>query len=64
VHKPLPALCVFQQMGAVAQMKHPSWEHYLPLLYAAGAVRHDDEPSFVTEGFQGASLSMRSVVWA
>ena len=61
--KRLPSLCDFQQLGAVAQMAHPSWEHYLPLLYAAGAVCEDDEPSFFNEGFQGASISMRSVMW-
>lgn len=60
----LPSLCDFQQLGAVAQMAHPSWEHYLPLLYAAGAVHPDDQPSFFNEGFQGASISMRSVVWS
>lgn len=59
----LPSLCDFQQLGEVAQMAHPSWEHYLPLLYAAGAVHPDDQPSFFNEGFQGASISMRSVVW-
>ena len=59
----LPALCDFQQLGAVAQMAHPSWEHYLPLLYAAGAAHPDDKPNFFNEGFQGASISMRSVMW-
>ncbi len=28
----LPALCDFQQLCAVAQMAHPTCEHYLPLL--------------------------------
>ncbi len=60
----LPSLCDFQQLGAVAQMAHPSWEHYLPLLYAAGAVHQEDEPRFFNEGFQGASISMRSVMWS
>lgn len=59
----LPSLCDFQQLGAVAQMAHPTWEHYLPLLYAAGAVHAEDQPRFFNEGFQGASISMRSVVW-
>lgn len=59
----LQALNDFQQMGAVAQMAHPSWEHYLPLLYTAGAVRADEEPGFFNDGFQGASISMRSVIW-
>ena len=65
-HIALRRLCSlrdFQQMGAVAQMAHPTWEHYLPLLYAAGAAHEDDEPRFFNEGFQGASISMRSVVW-
>lgn len=60
----LPSLCDVQQLGAVAQMAHPSWEHYLPLLYAAGAVHADDKPHFFNEGFQGASISMRSVMWS
>ncbi len=59
----LEALSDFQQMGTVAQMAHPSWEHYLPLLYTGGAVGADEEPRFFNEGFQGASISMRSVVW-
>jgi 4,5-DOPA dioxygenase extradiol len=61
--KRLTSLCDFQQLGAVAQMAHPTWEHYLPLLYAAGAVHADDEPRFFNEGFQGASISMRSIIW-
>ncbi|WP_252374321.1 4,5-DOPA dioxygenase extradiol [Hydrogenophaga sp. 2FB] len=59
----LEALSDFQQLGAVAQMAHPSWEHYLPLLYAAGAAGADEAPRFFNDGFQGASISMRSVVW-
>lgn len=59
----LHALNDFQSLGAVAQMAHPSWEHYLPLLYAAGAVDADEVPRFFNEDFQGASISMRSVVW-
>ena len=61
--KRLSSLCDFQQMGPVAQMAHPTWEHYLPLLYSAGAADEDDEPRFFNEGFHGASISMRSVVW-
>jgi 4,5-DOPA dioxygenase extradiol len=59
----LDALNDFQRLGAVAQMAHPSWEHYLPLLYTAGAVHADEAPRFFNDGFQGASISMRSVVW-
>ncbi|MCV0440859.1 MAG: 4,5-DOPA dioxygenase extradiol [Hydrogenophaga sp.] len=59
----LEALHAFQQLGAVAQMAHPSWEHYLPLLYAAGAADAGEEPRSFNQGFQGASISMRSVMW-
>ena len=59
----IDALADFQQMGSVAQMAHPSWEHYLPLLYAAGAANTDEAPVFFNEGFQGASISMRSAIW-
>ncbi|QHE85907.1 4,5-DOPA dioxygenase extradiol [Hydrogenophaga sp. BPS33] len=60
----LEALNDFQQLGALAQMAHPSWEHYLPLLYAAGAAGVDETPRFFNDGFQGASISMRSVLWS
>jgi len=53
----------FQALGAVAQQAHPTYEHYLPLLYAAGAARKTDMPRFFNTGYQGAAISMRSVVW-
>jgi 4,5-DOPA dioxygenase extradiol len=53
----------FQKLGAVAQQAHPTHEHYLPLLYAAGAARPDEMPRFFNTGFQSASISMRSVLW-
>ncbi len=62
-HGRLEALNDFRQLGTVAQMAHPSWEHYLPLLYAAGAAQEGEAPRFFNDGFQGASISMRSVVW-
>ncbi|TAL67634.1 MAG: 4,5-DOPA dioxygenase extradiol, partial [Burkholderiaceae bacterium] len=34
----LDALQDFRKLGSVAQQAHPTHEHYLPLLYAAGAV--------------------------
>ena len=59
----LEALCDFQQLGDMARLAHPSWEHYLPLLYAAGAVEPGEAPRFFNDGFQAASISMRSVIW-
>jgi 4,5-DOPA dioxygenase extradiol len=59
----LQGLADFQQQGALAQMAHPTHEHYLPLLYAAGAVGADEAPRFFNERYQAGSIAMRSVVW-
>ncbi len=61
--KRLSALNDFQKLGQVAQLAHPTYEHYLPLLYAAGATDTKDNARFFNADFQGASISMRSVVW-
>ena len=59
----LAALPDFHELGEVAKLAHPSHEHFLPLLYAAGAV-HDGEPvRDFNVSFQAASISMRSTVW-
>jgi 4,5-DOPA dioxygenase extradiol len=60
----LEALKDFQNMGQVAHMAHPTYDHYLPLLYAAGAVQAGDSPRFFNTGFQAASIAMRSVIWS
>eukprot|EP01041_Mallomonas_annulata_P028768 gene28768-50649_t len=52
----------FQRLGAVARMAHPSHEHFLPLLYAAGAVDKGESCRFMTPNYQLASVAMRSVV--
>jgi len=49
--------------GALAQMAHPNHEHYLPLLYTAGAAHPGEAPVFFNEGFQMGAISMRSTVW-
>ena len=59
----LAALQNFQKLGALAKMAHPTYEHYLPLLYAAGAVDANEPMRFFNTSFQGGSISMRSVVW-
>jgi 4,5-DOPA dioxygenase extradiol len=42
---------------------HPTPDHYLPLLYAAGAALAEDQVTFPAEGFDLGSLSMRSVLF-
>lgn len=59
----LAALSDFQKLGAVAQQAHPTWDHYLPLLHAAGAADPKDSVRFFNSNYQAASISMRSVVW-
>jgi 4,5-DOPA dioxygenase extradiol len=42
---------------------HPTPDHYLPLLYAAGAADASDVIRFPVEGFDLGSLSMRSAIY-
>lgn len=59
----LDALPNFQKLGQLAKMAHPTHEHYLPLLYAAGAVDAREPMRFFNTSFQAGSISMRSVIW-
>lgn len=59
----LDALQNFQKLGSLATMAHPTYEHFLPLLYAAGAVAPGEQPEFFNTSFQLASISMRSMLW-
>jgi 4,5-DOPA dioxygenase extradiol len=59
----LGALQNFLQLGSLAKMAHPTHEHYLPLLYAAGAVDGKEPMRFFNTNYQGGSIAMRSVVW-
>ncbi|MFC5500117.1 4,5-DOPA dioxygenase extradiol [Caenimonas terrae] len=59
----MQALQDFLQLGSVAQLAHPTYDHYLPLLYAAGAVDASEQPHFFNASYQSASISMRSALW-
>ncbi|QNP50129.1 4,5-DOPA-extradiol-dioxygenase [Diaphorobacter aerolatus] len=59
----LKALTRFQELGQVAQRAHPTFDHYLPLLHAAGAVHEGETPRFFNSDFQMAAISMRSAIW-
>jgi 4,5-DOPA dioxygenase extradiol len=53
----------FQQLGALAKEAHPTYDHFLPLLYILGLLQPNEKPTFFNETFDAASISMRSVVW-
>ena len=59
----LAALADFQQLGEPASLSQPSHEHFLPLLYCAGAADPGEPVRFFNERWQGLSISMRSVIW-
>jgi 4,5-DOPA dioxygenase extradiol len=50
--------------GEAGRMSHPTPDHYLPLLYAAGAAGPGDTVSFPITGFDLGSLSMRAVLFS
>ena len=59
-HAPLVA---YEAMGDAARMSMPTPEHYLPLLYIAGARREGDATTILTDGIELASVSMLSVAY-
>ena len=55
------AITDWHNLAPQASFSVPSDEHYLPLLYAAGAAEPGEAVSFPTDGITWGSLSMRSV---
>ncbi len=54
------SLIGYEGMGGAHSLAVPTLDHYLPMIYAI-ALREKDEPlTFIYEGFQNASISMRS----
>ena len=50
----------YESMGSTHSLAVPTLDHYLPMIYAI-ALREKNEPlTFIHEGFQHASISMRS----
>jgi 4,5-DOPA dioxygenase extradiol len=60
----LAELANFQKMGEVAKLAHPTYEHYLPLLYAAGAAEGTDPLRTFNDSLVMGSISMRSTIWS
>lgn len=49
--------------SADGRLAHPTPDHWLPLLYAAGASEDGDTIGFTSEGFDLGSIGMRNVVF-
>lgn len=59
----MQALVEVEKLGSIMRLAQPTHDHYLPLLYAAGALDKDDKPHFFNQDFQLGSISMQSVIW-
>ena len=57
------ALAGFQKLGDIARLAHPTYDHYLPLLYTIAVRNSNDTMRFFNEGVSMGSLSMRSVIY-
>jgi len=52
----------FQKLGSVATQAHPTYDHFLPLLYCLGLKTKADGISSFSDNFQWPAVSMRSLV--
>jgi 4,5-DOPA dioxygenase extradiol len=58
------AVVDFQKLGSVAAQAHPTYDHFLPLLYCLGLKTSDDSITAFNDNFQWPAVSMRSIVIA
>lgn len=52
----------YESAGKMAQMSVPSPDHYIPMLYSLGLVRHDEEVRSFYESVEYGGISMRSFI--
>jgi 4,5-DOPA dioxygenase extradiol len=52
----------FQALGEVARLAHPTYDHYLPLLYTLGVKDKTDRLVWFNQGFTRGAISMRSLM--
>lgn len=52
----------FQDLGELAKKAHPTYDHFLPLLYTLGATDSKETISYFNDEFSMGSLSMRSLL--
>jgi 4,5-DOPA dioxygenase extradiol len=54
------AVIDFQKLGRIASLAHPTYDHFLPVLYFLGLKTEEDRVECFTDGFQWPAVSMRS----
>lgn len=52
-------LADFKAFGQIGQMAHPSYDHYLPMVYSAGLINPKEAIKYTYEGVEMGSISMR-----
>jgi len=52
----------FQSLGELAQLAHPTHDHFLPLLNVLGTVGPGDELAWINRGIMSGSMDMRCLV--
>lgn len=57
------AVLDFQKLGSVAKMAHPTYDHFLPLLYVLGFQYPEEHAAFFNDEFDMSSVSMRSMLY-
>ena len=53
----------FQKLGALSKLAHPTYDHFLPLIYVLGFKNKREVPSFFNDDFDMSSVSMRSMIY-
>ncbi len=56
------AIVNFQRLGQLSSLAHPTYDHFLPLLYVLGVQHKKDLLSFFNDQFDMGSVSMRSMI--
>lgn len=58
------AVADFQKLGDIASLAHPSYDHFLPLLYCLGLKMDGDDIQSFNDNFQWPAVTMRSLLIA
>lgn len=53
----------FQHLGGISKMAHPTYDHFLPLMYVLGFQYPKETPAFFNDDFDMGSVSMRSMLY-